>query len=154
MQRRATSKSAAMPGCAEDDGAQQLRLLEPPTRFYQASSSEAYASTPPPQNQDTPLHPRFRCTMETQACDLLADAEVLPIAGVPHSPHESVPAPTAAGCASTKGTWRCDVRVDLRRAGDEAAAAVAAERRAGGGSAEPVRGGRGARTDGCVPLVV
>ncbi len=27
-------------------------------RFYQASSSELYGSTPPPQNEDTPFHPR------------------------------------------------------------------------------------------------
>jgi GDPmannose 4,6-dehydratase len=28
------------------------------TRFYQASSSEMYGSTPPPQREDTPFHPR------------------------------------------------------------------------------------------------
>src|SRR5688572_17859079 len=41
-----------------------IRLLEAirasgvETRFYQASSSELYGSTPPPQNEDTPFHPR------------------------------------------------------------------------------------------------
>jgi GDPmannose 4,6-dehydratase len=41
-----------------------LRLLEAirdagvTPRFYQASSSEMYGSTPPPQNEDTPFHPR------------------------------------------------------------------------------------------------
>jgi GDPmannose 4,6-dehydratase len=41
-----------------------IRLLEAiraagvPCRFYQASSSEMYGSTPPPQNEDTPFHPR------------------------------------------------------------------------------------------------
>jgi GDPmannose 4,6-dehydratase len=41
-----------------------VRLLEAirdarvQTRFYQASSSEMYGSTPPPQNEDTPFHPR------------------------------------------------------------------------------------------------
>ena len=41
-----------------------IRLLEAirasgvDTRFYQASSSELYGSTPPPQNEDTPFHPR------------------------------------------------------------------------------------------------
>ncbi|AZM91260.1 MULTISPECIES: GDP-mannose 4,6-dehydratase [Streptomyces] len=41
-----------------------LRLLEAirasgvDTRIYQASSSEMYGSTPPPQNEDTPFHPR------------------------------------------------------------------------------------------------
>ncbi len=28
------------------------------SRFYQASSSEMYGSTPPPQHEDTPFHPR------------------------------------------------------------------------------------------------
>jgi GDPmannose 4,6-dehydratase len=28
------------------------------TRFYQASSSEMFGATPPPQNEDTPFHPR------------------------------------------------------------------------------------------------
>jgi GDPmannose 4,6-dehydratase len=41
-----------------------LRLLEAvrqlglSTRFYQASSSEMFGSSPPPQNEDTPFHPR------------------------------------------------------------------------------------------------
>ena len=41
-----------------------IRLLEAirasgvSTRFYQASSSELFGSTPPPQNEDTPFHPR------------------------------------------------------------------------------------------------
>src|SRR3954469_3089991 len=41
-----------------------VRLLEAiraagvPCRFYQASSSEMYGATPPPQNEDTPFHPR------------------------------------------------------------------------------------------------
>ncbi|MBW5482509.1 GDP-mannose 4,6-dehydratase [Streptomyces bambusae] len=41
-----------------------LRLLEAikasgvSTRIYQASSSEMYGSTPPPQNEQTPFHPR------------------------------------------------------------------------------------------------
>jgi GDPmannose 4,6-dehydratase len=41
-----------------------IRLLEAiraagsPCRFYQASSSELYGSTPPPQNEATPFHPR------------------------------------------------------------------------------------------------
>jgi GDPmannose 4,6-dehydratase len=45
-------------------GAGTLRLLEAiresevKTRFYQASSSEIFGSTPPPQNEATPFHPR------------------------------------------------------------------------------------------------
>ncbi len=41
-----------------------IRLLEAirasgiSTRFYQASSSEMFGSTPPPQNEQTPFHPR------------------------------------------------------------------------------------------------
>ncbi len=41
-----------------------LRVLEAirqngrPVRFYQASSSEMYGSSPPPQNEETPFHPR------------------------------------------------------------------------------------------------
>jgi len=41
-----------------------MRLLEAvraagiDTRFYQASSSEMFGSTPPPQNESTPFHPR------------------------------------------------------------------------------------------------
>ncbi|HEU4737151.1 MAG TPA: GDP-mannose 4,6-dehydratase [Solirubrobacterales bacterium] len=45
-------------------GGGTLRLLEAiresevRTRFYQASSSEIFGSSPPPQNEDTPFHPR------------------------------------------------------------------------------------------------
>ncbi|MCU1693574.1 MAG: gmd [Frankiales bacterium] len=35
-----------------------IRLSGIDTRFYQASSSELYGSTPPPQNEQTPFHPR------------------------------------------------------------------------------------------------
>jgi GDPmannose 4,6-dehydratase len=46
------------------DGLGTTRLLEAiratghPTRFYQASTSEMFGSTPPPQNEQTPFHPR------------------------------------------------------------------------------------------------
>ena len=49
---------------AEATGLATIRLLEAirasriDTRFYQASSSEMYGSTPPPQNETTPFHPR------------------------------------------------------------------------------------------------
>lgn len=49
---------------AETTGLGTLRLLEAirqlglSTRFYQASSSEMFGSSPPPQNEDTPFHPR------------------------------------------------------------------------------------------------
>src|SRR3712207_815517 len=49
---------------AEITGLGTARLLEAireakvPARFYQASSSEMYGSTPPPQNEDSPFHPR------------------------------------------------------------------------------------------------
>jgi GDPmannose 4,6-dehydratase len=45
-------------------GGGAVRLLEAirqtgvKTRFYQASSSEIFGSSPPPQNESTPLHPR------------------------------------------------------------------------------------------------
>jgi GDPmannose 4,6-dehydratase len=49
---------------AQTTGLGTLRLLEVihasgvQTRFYQASSSEMFGSAPPPQNEDTPFHPR------------------------------------------------------------------------------------------------
>lgn len=48
----------------EVTGLGALRLLEairdtdPSIRFYQASSSELFGGSPPPQNEDTPFHPR------------------------------------------------------------------------------------------------
>lgn len=35
-----------------------IRQLRLDTRFYQASSSEMFGSSPPPQNEETPFHPR------------------------------------------------------------------------------------------------
>ncbi|CAN5686967.1 GDP-mannose 4,6-dehydratase [soil metagenome] len=35
-----------------------IRASRVDTRFYQASSSEMFGSAPPPQNEDTPFHPR------------------------------------------------------------------------------------------------
>lgn len=49
---------------AEATAVGTIRLLEAiraskvDTRFYQASSSEMFGSTPPPQNEQTPFHPR------------------------------------------------------------------------------------------------
>jgi len=48
----------------ETDGLGATRILEAirtsgrPTRFYQASTSEMFGSTPPPQDETTPFHPR------------------------------------------------------------------------------------------------
>src|SRR5215218_4274384 len=35
-----------------------IRMIGLGCRFYQASSSEMFGATPPPQNEDTPFHPR------------------------------------------------------------------------------------------------
>ena len=35
-----------------------LRVSEVPARFYQASSSEMFGATPPPQDEETPFYPR------------------------------------------------------------------------------------------------
>lgn len=35
-----------------------VRLMSPQSKFYQASSSEMFGATPPPQNEDTPFYPR------------------------------------------------------------------------------------------------
>jgi GDPmannose 4,6-dehydratase len=49
---------------ADTTGTGTVRLLEAirmaaiETRFYQASSSELYGATPPPQNEETPFYPR------------------------------------------------------------------------------------------------
>lgn len=49
---------------ADTTGTGTVRILEAvrlsgiDTRFYQASSSELYGSTPPPQSEQTPFHPR------------------------------------------------------------------------------------------------
>jgi GDPmannose 4,6-dehydratase len=49
---------------ADTTGSGTIRVLEAvrlsgiETRFYQASSSEQYGATPPPQNEDTPFYPR------------------------------------------------------------------------------------------------
>ncbi len=49
---------------ADATGMGTIRMLEAirasgvDTRFYQASSSEMFGSAPPPQNEDTPFHPR------------------------------------------------------------------------------------------------
>jgi GDPmannose 4,6-dehydratase len=35
-----------------------IRLINPKIRFYQASTSEMFGASPPPQNEDTPFYPR------------------------------------------------------------------------------------------------
>lgn len=35
-----------------------IRNVDPEIRFYQASSSEMFGATPPPQHEETPFHPR------------------------------------------------------------------------------------------------
>lgn len=35
-----------------------VRLISPSSKYYQASSSEMFGASPPPQNEDTPFYPR------------------------------------------------------------------------------------------------
>jgi GDPmannose 4,6-dehydratase len=35
-----------------------IRLVSPHSKFYQASSSEMFGASPPPQHEETPFHPR------------------------------------------------------------------------------------------------
>ena len=35
-----------------------IRLVSPNSKYYQASSSEMFGASPPPQNEDTPFYPR------------------------------------------------------------------------------------------------
>jgi len=35
-----------------------IRLVSPETKYYQASSSEMFGASPPPQNEETPFYPR------------------------------------------------------------------------------------------------
>ena len=35
-----------------------IRSVDPSIRFYQASTSEMFGASPPPQNEDTPFYPR------------------------------------------------------------------------------------------------
>jgi GDPmannose 4,6-dehydratase len=55
-----------------------MRELETPCRFYQASSSEMYGSTPPPQSETTPFAPRspYACAkvFAHQLCQNYRDA--------------------------------------------------------------------------------
>ncbi|MBW3579034.1 MAG: GDP-mannose 4,6-dehydratase [Actinobacteria bacterium] len=37
---------------------ESIRKVDPSIRFYQASSSEMFGAAPPPQNEETPFHPR------------------------------------------------------------------------------------------------
>ena len=37
---------------------ESVRLVSPDSRFYQASSSEMFGATPPPQTEETPFYPR------------------------------------------------------------------------------------------------
>jgi len=37
---------------------ESMRKTDSDAKFYQASTSELYGSTPPPQNEETPMHPR------------------------------------------------------------------------------------------------
>ena len=61
-----------------------LRELGPSCRFYQASSSEMFGSSPPPQNEDTPFSPRspYACAkvFAHQLCQNYRDAYGLFIA--------------------------------------------------------------------------
>ena len=62
-------------------GAGTVRLLEAireagvTPRFYQASSSEMFGAAPPPQNEETPFHPRSPYGV-AKVADLLGDGEL------------------------------------------------------------------------------
>ena len=47
-----------IPGLGTVRMLEAIRDAQVSPRFYQASSSEMYGSAPPPQNEDTPFHPR------------------------------------------------------------------------------------------------
>lgn len=49
---------ADVTGCGAIRVLEALRQLDSPARYYQASSSEMFGSSPPPQSEQTPFHPR------------------------------------------------------------------------------------------------
>lgn len=85
---------------ADTTGTGTIRLLEAvrlagiETRFYQASSSELYGATPPPQNEETPFYPRSP-VRRRKALQLLDHEElprgVQPLRGERHSVQPRVP---------------------------------------------------------------
>jgi len=50
--------TGATTGLATTRLLEAIRAARVPARFYQASSSEMFGSSPPPQDEGTPLHPR------------------------------------------------------------------------------------------------
>jgi len=105
------------------DGLGTTRLLEAirtsgiPTRFYQASTSEMFGLSPPPQNESTPFHPRspyaaaklyahWMTVNYREAHDLFACNGILFNHESPRRGEKNV-TPLFAACTTSPTVWSC-----------------------------------------------